>query len=333
MAEKLLEIKELQKYFPVKGVKDADGKPAVVKAVDDVTFDIFKGEVLGLVGESGCGKTTIGRAILRLNEPTAGEVWFNGTDVLKLKSEALRQLRQEMQIVFQDPYGCLDPRKTVGQLISRPLELHHYGTKAEIRKRTEELMELVGLRPEYYGRYPHEFSGGQRQRIGIARAIALNPQFVVCDEPVSALDVSIQAQVINLMKELQERFDLTYLFISHDLRVVRYICDRVIVMYLGRIVEIADRDKLYSQPAHPYTRALLSAIPEVTKERKASKRIQLQGDVPSPMNIPRGCRFHTRCPQCQEICKTTEPPVKDLGGGHLCACHFADTEKVISGVN
>lgn len=324
MTEKLLEIKDLQQYFPVKGLKDAEGAPAVVKAVDHVTFDIYKGEVLGLVGESGCGKTTIGRAILRLLEPTGGEVLFNKTDILKLKSEAMRQLRQEMQIVFQDPYGCLDPRKTVGQLISRPLELHSYGTKEEIKKRTHQLMELVGLRPEYYGRYPHEFSGGQRQRIGIARAIALNPQFVVCDEPVSALDVSIQAQVINLMKELQEKFDLTYLFISHDLRVVRYICDRVIVMYLGRIMEIAESDELYAHPSHPYTKALLSAIPEVTKERRVRQRVHLQGDVPSPMNIPSGCRFHTRCPLSQEICKTTEPPVKDLGGGHLCACHFAD---------
>ncbi|NLZ38211.1 MAG: dipeptide ABC transporter ATP-binding protein [Firmicutes bacterium] len=323
MAEKLLEIKNLQQYFPVKGLKGTDGKPAVVKAVDGVTFDIYKGEVLGLVGESGCGKTTIGRCILRLVEPTGGEVLFNGIDVLKLKDEEMRKLRQEMQIVFQDPYGSLDPRKTVGQLIGRPLELHRYGTKEEIRKRTHELMELVGLRPEYYGRFPHEFSGGQRQRIGIARAIALNPQFVVCDEPVSALDVSIQAQVLNLMKDLQEKFNLTYLFISHDLRVVRYICDRVIVMYLGRIMEIADSNELYDRPVHPYTKALLSAIPEVTKERRERERVRLQGDVPSPINIPGGCRFHTRCPQRQEICKTTEPPVKDLGNGHFCVCHFA----------
>ena len=323
MSQKLFEIRDLTQYYPLKG-RRINGEKPCVRAVDGVSFDIYDGETLGLVGESGCGKTTIGRAVLRLLEGTCGEILYQGESLLRKKPAEMRLLRQKMQIVFQDPYGCLDPSKTVGQIIARPLRLYHVGTPKEIRDRVLELMEVVGLRPEYASRYPHEFSGGQRQRVGIARAVALNPRFIVCDEPVSALDVSIQAQVINLMQTLQRKYQLTYLFISHDLRVVYHISDRVAVMYLGKLMEIADKETLYSNPAHPYTRALLSAIPEAAGTARGDTRIRLEGDIPSPLHIPGGCRFHTRCPACCDICRMEPPPVVELEPGHLCQCHFAE---------
>ncbi|MDL2219173.1 dipeptide ABC transporter ATP-binding protein [Ruminococcaceae bacterium OttesenSCG-928-O06] len=323
MRQKLFEIKDLYQHYPVKGPK-VNGEKPCVKAIDGISFDIFDGETLGLVGESGCGKTTTGRAILRLLEGTRGEILYEGENLVTKKAGEMRPLRKKMQIVFQDPYGCLDPRKTVGQIIARPLQVHAAGSAEEINARVLELMEVVGLRPEYVDRYPHEFSGGQRQRIGIARAVALNPHFIVCDEPVSALDVSIQAQVINLMQALQEKYKLTYLFISHDLRVVHHISDRVAVMYLGKIVEIADKDTLYANPTHPYTRALLSAIPEAAQTAQNKERIHLEGDIPSPLNVPGGCRFHPRCPACRDVCRTEVPPTVELEPGHLCQCHFAE---------
>jgi oligopeptide/dipeptide ABC transporter ATP-binding protein len=320
--DKLVEVRNLKQYYPIKG-KSRDGQKRVVKAIDGVSFDIYQGETLGLVGESGCGKTTIGRSILRLVEPSAGEVLFRGQDLLRLKAGDLRPLRREMQMVFQDPYGSLDPHRTVEDLIARPLRLYRYGTKQEIAARVRELLEIVGIDRDYTNRYPHEFSGGQRQRIGFARAVALTPQFIVCDEPVSALDVSIQAQVINLMGELQRQVKLTYLFISHDLRVVHHISDRVVVMYLGRIVERASRDELYRNPCHPYTRSLLSAIPEVDRAEGLQTRQRLQGDIPSPLDIPQGCRFHTRCPEVKPICHTEDPPETQVQDGHFCCCHLA----------
>src|SRR5512139_2482236 len=294
MDEMLVNIKGVRKYYPVeKGLFARE--PDYVKAVDGVDLVIPRGETLGLVGESGCGKSTLGRLILRLEEPTEGQIFFEGEDILRYKAEQLRQLRREMQIIFQDPYSSLNPRKTVGSIIGEPLIIHNIGTKKEQQERVLRLMEVVGLRPEHINRYPHEFSGGQRQRIGIARALALNPKLIIADEPVSALDVSIQAQVLNLLEELQDEFHLTYLFIAHDLSVVEHISDRVAVMHLGRIAELAMSDDLYRNPKHPYTQALLSAnpIPDPTLERK---RILLQGEVPSPINPPSGCNFHTRCP-------------------------------------
>ena len=325
----LIQVRDLKMHFPVtKGVllKRTVG---AVKAVDGITFDIRKGETLGLVGESGCGKSTTGRAILQLYKPTSGEVVFRDTDLTKLKPEDMRKMRRKVQMIFQDPYASLNPRMTVGDIIGEPIGVHGLRQgKAAVRERVQELLNLVGLNPYFVNRYPHEFSGGQRQRIGIARALAVEPEFVVCDEPVSALDVSIQAQVINLLEDLQDRLGLTYLFIAHGLAVVKHISDRVAVMYLGKVVEISEGRQLYSQPLHPYTQALLSAVPipdpAVEKRRK---RIILEGDVPSPLNPPSGCYFHTRCPIAIERCKAEAPPMVDYGGGHLAACWRA-TESI-----
>ncbi|MEO3945876.1 dipeptide ABC transporter ATP-binding protein [Gorillibacterium sp. CAU 1737] len=321
MSETLLDIHDLKVHFPIGGSGLLGGERQTVKAVDGLTFTIERGETLGIVGESGCGKSTTGRALLRLIEPTDGTVNFEGRDILRLRRGDLRGLRREMQIIFQDPYASLDPRKTVSSIIGEAFKVHERLSGREREERVQELLAVVGLRPEHITRYPHEFSGGQRQRIGIARALALNPKFVVCDEPVSALDVSIQAQVVNLMKDLQEKLGLTYLFISHDLRVVKHISTRVGVMYLGKMVELANKHELYRSPQHPYTRALLSAIPQsVTGERR--ERILLQGDVPSPVSPPSGCRFRTRCPEATERCALEEPLLKDIGSGHQVACHY-----------
>jgi oligopeptide/dipeptide ABC transporter ATP-binding protein len=292
-----------------------------VLAVDGVSFAIRKQETLGLVGESGCGKTTTGRCILRLIEPTEGEIYFDGTDLVKLPPEEMGRLRRQMQIIFQDPYGCLTPRMRLGSLLMEPLEVHRIGSRFERRERVAWMLERVGLRPEYVHRYPHEFSGGQRQRISIARALMVNPKLIIADEPVSALDVSIRAQILNLLVELQQEFHLSYLLISHDLSVVRYMCDRVAVMYLGRIVEMGTRDEIFDNVRHPYTEALLSAIPvPVVKKRK--ERIVLNGDVPSPIRPPSGCKFHPRCKNRAEECEVVEPVLTDLGHGHLVACHL-----------
>jgi oligopeptide transport system ATP-binding protein len=318
----LVEVKNLVKYFPLlAGVMRR--KIADIKAVDNVSFNIKQGEVLGLVGESGCGKTTVGRCVLRLYDITAGNIYFQGKDITTIQGEELRKLRRDMQLIFQDPYASLNPRMTIGDIIGEPLQVHNLVTDKEYKRKIAELMELVELEPRMVDRYPHEFSGGQRQRIGIARALATRPKFIVCDEPVSALDVSIQAQVIKLLKQLKEELGLTYLFIAHDLSVVRYISDRVVVMYLGKVVETADSEELYDHPLHPYTQALLSAVPipcpEVDRQRK---RILLTGDVPSPLFPPRGCRFHTRCRLAKTECREREPEIKDLGNEHLVACHL-----------
>jgi oligopeptide/dipeptide ABC transporter ATP-binding protein len=315
----LLEVKNLKKYFPLKGgiLSRTTGQ---VRAVDDVSFALEHGETLGLVGESGCGKTTVGRSILRLIEPTAGQITFKDQNLLELEREELRKIRASLQIIFQDPFSSLDPRMNVGQIIAEPLRNHLKISRTEIRDRVAYLMERVGLHPEQMRRYPHEFSGGQRQRIGIARALALNPLAIICDEPVSALDVSIQAQVINLLAQLQEEMNLSYLFIAHDLSVVEHISDRVAVMYLGRIVELATDKALYQNPLHPYSRALLSAVPIPDPEIRR-KKIVLQGDVPSPINPPSGCSFHTRCPECKAVCSRQEPTLRDMGDGHWVACH------------
>ncbi len=318
----LVEVRGLKKYFPITQGIILQRKVADVKAVDGLDFDIRRGETLGLVGESGCGKSTTGRTILQLYRPTAGEVLFDGKDLTRLQGEELRKMRRHMQMIFQDPYASLNPRMTVGDIIGEPLEVHNIAKGKEKKERVQELLQIVGLNPYFVNRYPHEFSGGQRQRIGVARALAVNPDFIVCDEPISALDVSIQAQVINLLEELQERFHLTYLFIAHDLSVVRHISDRVAVMYLGKIVELTDRKSLYSNPLHPYTKALLSAVPipdPVIEEKR--ERIILVGDVPSPVNPPKGCRFHTRCPLAIDICKRVDPEFRDVGNTHFVACH------------
>ena len=319
----MLEARDIVKHYPIRGgimLKEV----ASVKAVDGVSLTIQKGETLGLVGESGCGKTTFGRNILRLEEPTAGSVFFDGDDILAYDPKQMRRLRRKMQIIFQDPFSSLNPRKTVLQIIGEPLLVHGLKSRKQREQRVEQLLNVVGLRPEHMRRYPHMFSGGQRQRIGVARALALNPELVVCDEAVSALDVSIQAQVLNLLKDLQQEFGLTYLFISHDLHVVEHVSDRVAVMYLGKLVELASGETLYSRPLHPYTQALLSAspMPDPGLERK---RIILKGDVPSPINPPSGCRFHTRCPYVQDICSSSEPELRDIepGNRHPVACHFA----------
>jgi len=320
----LLEVKDLKKYFfSKKGLFQKEVK--AVKAVDGVSFSIPRRRTLGVVGESGCGKSTLGRAILRLHEPTSGEVLYEGKNLLEYDKEELRNLRKELQIIFQDPYSSLNPRMTVKELIQSPLDVFGIGDKKQRQERVTELMEKVGLPLEFMNRYPHEFSGGQRQRIVIARALVLNPKFVVCDEPVSALDVSVRAQVLNLMKDLQKELNLTYLFISHDLSVVRYICDRIIVMYLGQVMEIADKADLYEDARHPYTQALLSAIPIPDMDVEYHK-IHLEGEVPSPFNPPSGCRFHTRCRYATEQCKTCVPELQDVGHGHMVACHLCNKE-------
>lgn len=318
--ETLLEVTNLKKYFPIKGGVFSR-TVGFVYAVDDVSFTVDKGETLGLVGESGCGKSTTGRSILRLIEPTDGKVTFEGQDVTALEKNAMRALRREMQIIFQDPYASLNPRMTVGSIIGEPLEIHKIARGSEKAERVASLLQKVGLRAEDMRKYPHEFSGGQRQRIGIARALALNPKLIVCDEPVSALDVSIQAQVINLLEDLQEEFGLSYLFIAHNLNVVEHISDRVAVMYLGQIVELASDTDLYNDPQHPYTEALLSAVP-IPDPTVQKKRIILQGDVPSPIDPPSGCHFHTRCMYKEQICEEEAPEFKHIGGGHWVACHF-----------
>ncbi|MEZ4554861.1 MAG: dipeptide ABC transporter ATP-binding protein [Caldilineaceae bacterium] len=320
--ELLLQVDGLKMHFPITKGIIFQREVGAIKAVDGVTFDLYKGETLGLVGESGCGKSTTGRAILQLYRPTDGHVVFEGKDLTQTKGEDLRKMRRRMQMIFQDPYASLNPRMTVGSIISEPLEVHGIGkSKKERQERVQELLKTVGLNPYFVNRYPHEFSGGQRQRIGVARALAVNPSFIVADEPISALDVSIQAQIINLLEDLQEELGLTYLFIAHDLSVVRHISDRIAVMYLGKIVELATRDDLYAEPKHPYTQALLSAVPipdpVIESERK---RIILEGDVPSPANPPQGCNFCTRCPRVMDVCREKEPPFKDYGGGHYTAC-------------
>lgn len=322
--EALLSVTNLTKHFPIRrGLLQR--QVGAVQAVDGLTFDVAKGETLSLVGESGCGKTTTGRMLTRLIEPTDGKIVFDGRDITHLSTGKMRPLRRDVQIIFQDPYGSLNPRHTVGTIVGAPFQLQRVKPKQGTKKAVQELLELVGLNPEHYNRYPHEFSGGQRQRIGIARSLALRPKLIVADEPVSALDVSIQAQVINLLEDLQNELGLTYVVIAHDLSVVRHMSDRVAVMYLGKIVELADRDDLYSRPMHPYTTALLSAVPiPDTTRRTKRERIRLQGDVPSPINPPPACRFHTRCWKAQEICSTQEPPLVALAPGHQVACHFPE---------
>ena len=318
-AEPLLNVQHLKKYFPIhRGVFGRVG--AHVKAVDDVSFAINKGETFGLVGESGCGKTTAGRANLRLLEPDSGTIRFDGVDLLSLRKQELRKKRRDMQIIFQDPYASLNPRMTIRTIVGEPLAIHRIASGSDRSDRVADLLKTVGLDSSVMNRYPHEFSGGQRQRIGIARALALKPRFIVADEPVSALDVSIQAQIINLLQDLQDQLRLTYFFIAHDLRVVKHISQRVAIMYLGKIVELASRDEIYSNPRHPYTRALLSAIPQIDAGARAD-RIKLAGEVPSPLNPPAGCSFHPRCPYAKDICTTTDPALVKGRGGHAVACH------------
>jgi oligopeptide transport system ATP-binding protein len=320
-AAPFIEVDNLVKHFPIRKGFFTAGEAGTVRAVDGISFTVARGETLGLVGESGCGKSTTGRLMLRLIDPTSGALRYDGTDLARVSPKQMRERRRELQIIFQDPFSSLNPRMTVESIITEPLVIHSIGTSASRRERAHELLDIVGLARSYANRYPHEFSGGQRQRIGIARALALRPQFIVCDEPVSALDVSIQAQVINLMQDLQKEFGLTYLFISHNLAVIRHIADRVAVMYLGKIVELTDKHSLYAEPKHPYTQALLSAIPIANPEHRR-QRVVLTGDVPSPINPPSGCRFHTRCPYAEARCKAIEPPLMDVGGGHYVACHL-----------
>lgn len=320
--EYLLSVKNLKKYFPVKK-RMFEKKTSYVKAVDDVSFDIKRGETLGLVGESGCGKTTCGRTLLKLYEPTAGEILYKGEHIENLKEKQLINYRRKMQIIFQDPYASLDPRMTVGDIIGESIDIHKLMSGNERKERIQNLLDVVGLNMEHMNRYPHEFSGGQRQRIGIARALAVQPEFIVCDEPISALDVSIQAQVVNMLEDLQQALGLTYLFIAHDLSMVKHISDRVGVMYLGKMVEIAGSNELYTRPTHPYTQALLSAIPlPDPDEAEARRRIVLEGDVPSPIDPPPGCRFRGRCRYAKEVCKEVDPELKDIGGNHFVACHL-----------
>ena len=319
----LIKVEHLKKYFPITRGIIFSRHVGDVKAVDDVSFDVYKGETLGLVGESGCGKTTVGRTVIQLYRPTSGSVYYEGKDLTRMGGNELRAMRRKMQIIFQDPYASLNPRLTVGSIIGEPLEIHRILQGKAMRERVEELLELVGLNPYFINRYPHEFSGGQRQRIGIARALALEPEFIVCDEPISALDVSIQAQVVNLLEELQDKLGLTYLFIAHDLSMVRHISDRVAVMYLGKIVELSDRNTIYNNPLHPYTEALLSAVPipdPVVEEKR--QRIILEGDVPSPANPPPGCNFNTRCPKVMDICREVDPEYREVEKGHWVACHL-----------
>jgi peptide/nickel transport system ATP-binding protein len=325
LGETLLKVTGLQKHFPIrKGLLQR--QTGAVRAVDGIDFEVRKGETLGVVGESGCGKSTMGRLITRLLEPTGGTVEFEGKDITHLGVGAMRPMRRDVQMIFQDPYSSLNPRHTIGTIVSAPFRLQGVQPEGGVKKEVQRLLSVVGLNPEHYNRYPHEFSGGQRQRIGIARALALNPKLVVADEPVSALDVSIQAQVVNLLDDLQQELDLTYVIIAHDLSVVRHVSDRIAVMYLGKIVELADRESLYKAPMHPYTKALMSAVPIPDPKRKAAKseRILLRGDVPSPISPPSGCRFHTRCWKATEICKTTEPPLVELKPGQQVACHHPE---------
>ena len=323
--ETCLEVKNLKKYFELKS--GWFQKPNILKAVDDVSFSIAKGETMGLVGESGCGKTTIGRTVLKLYEPTDGQILYQGAEITRLYDKEMQAFRRKMQMIFQDPYTSLDPRKNVMDIIAEPIRFMKLKQGKDVGDRVRELVELVGLKPDHINRYPHEFSGGQRQRIGIARALILNPEFVVCDEAVSALDVSVRAQVLNLMKKMQKKRNLTYLFISHDLSVVRHVSDRVAVMYLGSVVEVAGKKELYTSPRHPYTQALLSAIPIPDANRKRN-RIILEGDVPSAYNPPSGCKFHTRCPYAGEKCRTEVPLLKPVGEeGHLVACHRKDIDQ------
>ena len=337
MAEVILRAENLVKHYPIKtGVmRRTTGQ---VKAVDGVSFELHKGETLGIVGESGCGKSTLGRLLMRLEEPTSGEVTFQGENWSGAKGAELRRIRRDIQIVFQDPYTSLNPRMTVGDIVGEPFEIHaDVVPKQGRRKRVQELLDLVGLNPEHINRYPHQFSGGQRQRIGIARGIALNPKVLICDEPVSALDVSVQAQVVNLMEKLQTELGLAYVFIAHDLSVVRHISDRVGVMYLGKLAEIGEEDEVYQHPTHPYTQALLSAVPVPDPTLRGKReQIVLVGDVPSPANPPKGCRFHTRCWKAQEICSTVEPPLEmraDGIGEHLSACHFAEPRQIVETIH
>ncbi len=322
----ILDVRDLKMYFPLTQGIIFQRTIGYVRAVDGISFSIQRGQTLGLVGESGSGKTTIGRTLIRLYKPTEGQILFNGNDLVKMQGEQLRQIRRQTQMVFQDPFASLNPRFTIGSLIAEPMHIYNLGSGQEIRERTAELLSVVGLRAEYIDRYPHEFSGGQRQRIAVARALSINPELVIADEPVSALDVSVRAQVLNLLQRLQQQFNLTYLFVSHDLSVVRHVADRIAVMYLGRIVELSDRDELYAAPKHPYTKALLSAIPipDPKIERKR-QRIILSGDLPSPINLPSGCRFHTRCPMAQSICREVDPAFElKEGNEHYAACHFAE---------
>lgn len=317
---KILEVKGLKKYFPI---KNALGKTEnYVQAVNNVSFDLISGETYGLVGESGCGKSTLGRTVIRLTEPTEGEVRYNGQNIFQLSKSQMRKVRQEIQMVFQDPYSSLNPRMRIGDILEEPMIIHRLGNKDERTNRVFEILEKVGLRPEHGYRFPHEFSGGQRQRIGIARALVVNPKIVICDEPVSALDVSIQAQVINLLKDLQKQLNLTYLFVAHDISVVRHISDRIGVMYLGKLVEEAPTDRLFASPMHPYTKALLSAVPIPNPEIKQQK-FHLKGEIPSPIDPPSGCFFHTRCPFATDKCKTEVPNMREFAPGHKAACHYA----------
>ena len=320
----LLRLQDVVKHFPITRGIIFQKKIGAVRAVDGVDLEIYPGETLGLVGETGCGKSTLARLAMRLYDVTDGKVFFDGKDITRVKGDALQELRRDMQMVFQDPYASLNPRKTIGTIIGAPLRLHRTVPKNKVRNEVQELMRLVGLNPEHYNRYPHEFSGGQRQRIGVARALALKPKLIVCDEPVSALDVSIQAQILNLLADLQSELNLTYLFIAHDLSVVKHISDRVSVMYLGKIVELSEKDDMYAEPKHPYTGALMSAVPIADPNlAKQKRRIILEGDVPSPINPPSGCRFHPRCYKAQDLCSVEEPLLRPLGNpGHVAACHF-----------
>ena len=327
MAENILEVRNLCKYFDI--TRGAFSSKQVLKAVDNVSFDVKKGETFGLVGESGCGKTTLGRTIVHLYKPTSGTIKFRGEDITAAKSEKeFMKYRRHLQMIFQDPYASLDPRMTVGEIIAEPMKIHKLYSPAEQKERVAQLLKTVGLNPDHVSRFPHEFSGGQRQRIGIARALAIEPEFIVCDEPISALDVSIQSQVINLLHDLQEKLGLTYLFIAHDLNIVKYISDRIAVMYLGNVVELASSDELYKNTLHPYSQALLSAVPIPDPSAEAQKhRIIISGDVPSPINTPKGCNFAGRCPKACDQCKESKPPLQEITPGHYVACHLVQPEK------
>jgi oligopeptide transport system ATP-binding protein len=325
MQEALVQVRNLTKYFPIVRGTILQREIGQIKAVDNVSFDIFYGETLGLVGETGSGKTTVGRTMIRLYEPTAGSVFYKGQDLSDLDGDELNKVRKHISMIFQDPYASLNPRMTIGNIVGAPLEVHRVAKGAEKRDQVEELLRQVGLNPNCINRYPHEFSGGQRQRIGIARALALNPDFVIADEPISSLDVSIQAQVVNLMRDLQDQLGLTYLFIAHDLSMIRHISDRIAVMYLGKIVELSDRDSLFSKPLHPYTQALMSAVPIPDPDQQSTRqRIILEGDIPSPADPPTGCNFRTRCPVAHSECELTEPDLRELQPEHVVACHFAE---------